>query len=110
MLVIPLGWAAKAALVTLNPRGRQAVSAIAGDAAWRRIALARLPVALTLALLTTRLTWRLLRRRAHSPVWVYIGDDLRDAERLSGSGLPRGNEPGASPEEAVHEPRARTTE
>jgi hypothetical protein len=52
MVLIPLGWTAKAALVTFNPGGRRAVSSLAGDRAWRRVALARLSVALVLAVLT----------------------------------------------------------
>ena len=52
VVVIPLGWGLKAALVVFNPQGRQAVSSIAGDQNWRKVALARLPVALLLGLLT----------------------------------------------------------
>jgi len=52
MVVIPLGWALKAALVIFNPQGRQAVSAIAGDQNWRTVALARLPIAILLGVLT----------------------------------------------------------
>jgi hypothetical protein len=51
MLVIPMGWLLKAGLVILNPQGRQKVSAIEGDQAWKRVALARLPAALILGLL-----------------------------------------------------------
>ncbi len=52
MVVIPVGAALKAGLVILNPKGRATVSAIEGDRAWRRIALARavlVPVFLVLA-------------------------------------------------------------
>jgi hypothetical protein len=52
MVVIPIGWGVKGALIVFNPKGRQAVSAIAGDQNWRKIALARLPVAILLAVLT----------------------------------------------------------
>lgn len=51
MVVLPIGWGLKAALVVFNPHGRATVSAIAGDRNWRRVALARLPVALLLGLL-----------------------------------------------------------
>lgn len=52
MVVIPIGWGVKGALIVFNPKGRQTVSAIAGDQNWRKIALARLPVAVLLAVLT----------------------------------------------------------
>jgi hypothetical protein len=52
MVVIPVGWGLKAALVIFNPKGRQAVSAIEGDQNWRKVALARLPIAVLLAVLT----------------------------------------------------------
>jgi hypothetical protein len=52
MVVIPIGWGLKAALIVFNPKGRETVSAIAGDQNWRKIALARLPIALLLAVLT----------------------------------------------------------
>lgn len=52
MVVIPVGWGLKAALVIFNPKGRQAVSAIEGDQNWRKVALARLPIAILLAVLT----------------------------------------------------------
>ncbi|RRR67489.1 MAG: hypothetical protein EI684_18815 [Candidatus Viridilinea halotolerans] len=51
IVLIPVGWGLKAALVVFNPQGRQAVSAIAGDANWVRVGLARLPIAVVLALL-----------------------------------------------------------
>ncbi len=52
MVVIPAGVALKGGLVTLNKKGQQAVTSIEGDAAWRKIALARavlVPVFLFLA-------------------------------------------------------------
>ena len=52
MVVIPIGWGLKAALVVFNPQGRATVSAIAGDQNWRKVALARLPIALLLGILT----------------------------------------------------------
>jgi hypothetical protein len=51
IVLIPVGWALKAALIVFNPQGRQAVSAIAGDANWVRVGLARLPIAVVLAVL-----------------------------------------------------------
>jgi hypothetical protein len=54
-MALPGGrWRAKVALVTFNPGGRRAVSSLAGDRAWRKVALARLPVALVLAVLGAR--------------------------------------------------------
>jgi hypothetical protein len=52
MVVIPLGWGIKGTLVTFNPKGRQAVTSISGDTAWVKVAAARLPIALVLALLS----------------------------------------------------------
>ncbi len=52
MVIIPIGWGLKGALIIFNPKGRQTVSAIQGDQNWRKIALARLPVAILLAGLT----------------------------------------------------------
>lgn len=52
MVILPIGWGLKAALVVLNPQGRATVSAIAGDRNWRTVALARLPIALLLGALT----------------------------------------------------------
>ena len=52
MVVIPVGAALKGGLVILNKKGQQAVTSIEGEAAWRRIALARavlVPVFLVLA-------------------------------------------------------------
>jgi len=52
MVILPAGWGLKAALVILNPKGRITVSSIAGDQNWRKVALARLPAALLLGILT----------------------------------------------------------
>lgn len=52
MVVIPVAAALKAGLVLLNPKGQAVVTAIEGDAAWRRIALSRavlVPVFVALA-------------------------------------------------------------
>ncbi|TVR57753.1 MAG: hypothetical protein EA426_11500 [Spirochaetaceae bacterium] len=52
MVVIPVGAALKGGLVILNKKGQQVVTSIEGDAAWRKIALARavlLPIFLVLA-------------------------------------------------------------
>jgi hypothetical protein len=54
MVLIPVGWASKAALVTFNPRGRQWVTSLSGDMAWRKAGLARLPIAAMLAALASR--------------------------------------------------------
>jgi energy-converting hydrogenase Eha subunit G len=51
MVMIPVGWGAKAALIFFNKEGRETVSNISGDESWGKIALARLPVALILGLL-----------------------------------------------------------
>jgi len=51
MVVIPLGWSLKAVLLVFNKQGRETVTKISGDANWRRIALARLPIALVLLVL-----------------------------------------------------------
>jgi hypothetical protein len=51
MVLIPAGWVVKGVLVIFNPQGQQKVTAIEGDEAWRKIALARLPVAAVLAAL-----------------------------------------------------------
>lgn len=48
MVILPLGWALKAGLVIVNPAGRAQVTAIEGDAAWRKVALLRLPIAAAL--------------------------------------------------------------
>jgi len=52
MVILPLGWGLKAALVIFNPQGRAAVSSIAGDHNWRKVALARLSIAILLGVLT----------------------------------------------------------
>lgn len=52
MVILPVGWALKAALVIFNPQGRATVSNIEGDQNWRKVALARLPIAVLLAVLT----------------------------------------------------------
>jgi len=49
---VPLIWSVKAAALVFNPKGRKAVSGIDTDAGWRKIGLARLPVAAILAVLT----------------------------------------------------------
>lgn len=51
IVVIPIGWAVKGVLIIFNAQGRQAVSNLEGDQNWRKVALARLPVALILAAL-----------------------------------------------------------
>ncbi|HSK87697.1 MAG TPA: hypothetical protein VK880_05040 [Anaerolineales bacterium] len=51
IVVIPVGWIAKGAFLIFNPQGRQAVSNLEGDPNWRKVALARLPVAAILAAL-----------------------------------------------------------
>lgn len=50
-LLIPVGWALKAAIVVLRPAGREKVSGISGDRSWTMIGLARLPLAAVLAVL-----------------------------------------------------------
>lgn len=52
ILLIPAGWILKGLLVVFNVKGRQKVSSISGDSAWTKVALARLPLALLLALLS----------------------------------------------------------
>jgi cytochrome bd-type quinol oxidase subunit 2 len=49
VVVIPLGWLLKGAAVIFNQAGRQKVAAIAGDAAWLKVAAMRLPIAAALA-------------------------------------------------------------
>lgn len=51
IVIIPLGWAVKGGLVIFNHQGRQAVTSLKGDQSWRKVALARLPAALLLAVL-----------------------------------------------------------
>lgn len=52
MVVIPLIWGLKGALLVFNPKGRQAVSDLEGDQNWRKVALARFPIAILLGILT----------------------------------------------------------
>lgn len=49
---VPLVWTVKAAALVFNPEGRKTVSGIDTDKGWRRIGLARLPIALVLVSLT----------------------------------------------------------
>lgn len=49
---VPLVWAAKAAALVFNPKGRKIVSGIDTDKGWRRIGLARLPIGIVLIALT----------------------------------------------------------
>ena len=51
MVIIPLGWAIKGAAVIFNAKGRRAVTSIAGDEGWMKVALARLPIMVILAAL-----------------------------------------------------------
>lgn len=51
IVIIPVGWAVKGGLVIFNSKGRQAVSNLEGDQNWRKVAAARLPIALILATL-----------------------------------------------------------
>ena len=51
VIVLPVGWAAKVALVTFNRAGRQSVSNLSGNTAWLKVAVARLPAALLLGVL-----------------------------------------------------------
>lgn len=51
VVLLPVGWALKAAIVVFNPKGRKTVSAISGDSAWRTVAVARFPIAVLLAVL-----------------------------------------------------------
>ncbi|SHL97844.1 hypothetical protein SAMN05443432_1044 [Roseovarius litoreus] len=48
---VPAFWAVKSAALVFNPRGRAVVSGISDPRSWRRIGLARLPIALGLAAL-----------------------------------------------------------
>ena len=52
MVVIPVGWMLKGALLALNSKGREAVSGLEGDRNWRKVALARFPITLILGVLT----------------------------------------------------------
>jgi len=49
---VPALWALKAAALVFNPAGRAAVSGISDPRRWRQIGVARLPIALGLAVLT----------------------------------------------------------
>ena len=51
VVVFPAGWALKGALIVFNARGRAAVTSVEGDQNWRRIAFARLPIAVILGVL-----------------------------------------------------------
>jgi hypothetical protein len=51
VVILPVGWALKAALVIFNKKGRQAVTSITGDQAWVKVGLARLPIAVVLVVL-----------------------------------------------------------
>ena len=48
---VPALWLVKSAALVFNPKGRVVVSGISDPRSWRRIALARLPIALGLAAL-----------------------------------------------------------
>lgn len=48
---VPALWAVKSAALVFNPKGRAVVSGISDPRSWRRIGLARLPIALGLAAL-----------------------------------------------------------
>ncbi len=52
MVVIPVGWMLKGAFLVFNPTGREAVSGLEGDQNWRKVALARFPIAVILGALT----------------------------------------------------------
>lgn len=52
MILLPVGWGIKGGLVVFNKDGREKVSSISGDKAWIKIALARLPVGIILAVLS----------------------------------------------------------
>jgi hypothetical protein len=52
MVFIPVVWMLKGALLVFNPKGRQAVSGLEGDQNWRKVALARFPIAVILGILT----------------------------------------------------------
>lgn len=49
---VPALWAVKAVALVFNPKGRAKVSGISDPRSWRRIGLARLPIAVVLAVLT----------------------------------------------------------
>nr|WP_309503347.1 hypothetical protein [uncultured Roseovarius sp.] len=50
--VIPALWAIKAVALVFNPAGRAAVTGLSDPRQWRRVGLARMPIALALAILT----------------------------------------------------------
>lgn len=45
VVIIPVGWGLKAAVIVFNSKGREKVSSISGDKSWVKIGLARLPIA-----------------------------------------------------------------
>ena len=49
MVFIPAVWIVKGILLVFNPKGRKVVSSISGNEGWIKIGLARLPVAIILA-------------------------------------------------------------
>lgn len=51
VVVIPLGWVLKGAIIVFNPVGRKKVASISGGQAWFKVALARLPIAILLGVL-----------------------------------------------------------
>lgn len=51
MVVLPLGWGLKAILIIFNKKGREKVTSISGDESWRKVALARLPIAVVVGIL-----------------------------------------------------------
>ncbi len=51
VVIIPIGWAVKAAMVVFNSAGRQTVSSISGNQAWYKVALYRLPAAVLMGAL-----------------------------------------------------------
>jgi hypothetical protein len=51
VVILPLGWALKGALVVFNKKGRQTITSITGDQAWIKVGLARLPIAVVLVVL-----------------------------------------------------------
>lgn len=51
VIAVPVLWVVKSAALVFNARGRAAVSSISSARSWRRIGLARLPIALVLAAL-----------------------------------------------------------
>ena len=51
VVIIPIGWGLKAALIFFNSKGRERVSSVSGDKSWVKIGLVRLPIALIFYLL-----------------------------------------------------------